>query len=186
MFSQHFNAQTIVGLVRLISLAFLVNLAIAAVPAQSTTQIEQYDYIVVGSGPGGGPLAANLARANYTVLLIEAGDASDSTGQYSPLVTWDFFVKRYDDPAREMKNHHVTWRTKDGRYWVGKGTDQPPEGSTLLGIYYPRGSALGGSTMINAMATFLPPDSDWNYIVNVTGDSSWRQVDSPAATATST
>lgn len=32
-----------------------------------------YDYIVVGSGPGGGPLAADLARAGYSTLLIEAG-----------------------------------------------------------------------------------------------------------------
>ena len=32
-----------------------------------------YDYIVVGSGAGGGPLAANLATSGYRVLLIEAG-----------------------------------------------------------------------------------------------------------------
>ena len=33
-----------------------------------------YEYIVIGSGPGGGPLAANLAKAGHSVLLIEAGD----------------------------------------------------------------------------------------------------------------
>ncbi|KND91020.1 hypothetical protein TOPH_04423 [Tolypocladium ophioglossoides CBS 100239] len=32
-----------------------------------------FDYIVVGSGPGGGPLAVNLAEAGYSVLLLEAG-----------------------------------------------------------------------------------------------------------------
>jgi choline dehydrogenase len=27
--------------------------------------------------------------------------------------------------------------------------------------------------MVNAMCTWLPPDSDWNYIQNITGDASW-------------
>ncbi len=33
----------------------------------------QYDYVIVGSGAGGGPLAGNLAKAGYKVLLLEAG-----------------------------------------------------------------------------------------------------------------
>ena len=37
-----------------------------------------YDYIVVGSGPGGGPLACRLARAGFNVLLIDAGDDSSA------------------------------------------------------------------------------------------------------------
>src|SRR5215469_6175691 len=33
------------------------------------------DFIVIGAGPGGGPLACNLAKAGYKVVLIEAGTA---------------------------------------------------------------------------------------------------------------
>ena len=34
---------------------------------------EQPDFIIVGSGAGGGPLAARLARRGYHVVLLEAG-----------------------------------------------------------------------------------------------------------------
>ncbi|KAF2277048.1 GMC oxidoreductase-like protein [Westerdykella ornata] len=136
---------------------------------------DQYDYIVVGSGPGGGPLASNLARANYSVLLIEAGDQSTqgNSGQYPPQITWDFFVKHYADEKRNMMNNKLVWKTTQGRYWVGPGSSTPPSGAKFLGVYYPRGSTVGGSSMINAMCTWLPADSDWNYIANITGDSSW-------------
>jgi len=149
-------------------------------PLEERQGADVYDYIVVGSGPGGGPLASNLARANYSVLLIEAGDTSTqgSSGQYPPQITWDFFVKHYSDEKRQKMNNHLTWKTADGSYWVGKGTDTPPAGSTFLGVYYPRGATVGGSSMINAMVTWLPPDSDWDYIGNITGDKSWRYVSS--------
>ena len=135
-----------------------------------------YDYVVVGSGPGGGTVASGLARANFTVLLIEAGDDSKegNMGDYSPGLTWDFFVKHYDDPQKDRMNNKLTWKTPSGGYWVGNSSETPPAGSTFMGIYYPRGAALGGSSLINAMATLLPPDSEWDHIANITGDLSWR------------
>ena len=38
-----------------------------------TTKQADCEYIVVGSGAGGGPVAANLAEAGHKVLLLEAG-----------------------------------------------------------------------------------------------------------------
>ena len=83
-------------------------------------------------------------------------------------------LANYEDEERVLQYHRLTWRLPDGRYWVGPASQPPPQGAELLGVYYPRGATLGGSTMINAMFTFLPPDSDWDYVVNITGDTSWR------------
>ena len=41
-------------------------------PASGT----EYDYIVVGSGSAGSPVAGRLAEAGHSVLLIEAGGPS--------------------------------------------------------------------------------------------------------------
>lgn len=138
--------------------AALLTSAVLAAPA-SQAAAEEYDYIVVGSGPGGGPLAVSLAKANYSVLLLEAGDDSlQGGGQYPPTITWDFFVKHYEEEERIRQYHRLTWRLTNGQYWVGPASQPPPAGAELLGVYYPRGATLGGSTMINAMITFLPND----------------------------
>ncbi|KAH9905729.1 GMC oxidoreductase [Xylariomycetidae sp. FL2044] len=142
----------------------------------------QYEYIVIGSGPGGGPLAADLARAGYTVLLLEAGsdyvddpiyqDVNLATvASNDPRTRWDFFVKHSDDPERELTYKHMTWRTADGSFYVGL---DPPEGAEQLGIWYPRAAVIGGCAMHNAAYLELPSDENWDYIANITGDDSWR------------
>jgi len=157
-------------------LAVLAASAAVAAPGASS-----YDYIVIGSGPGGGPLAANLARAGYSTLLIEAGGDEGDNPTYSDignfneaandeLTRWDFWVKHSDDPARDLKFEHTTWDTGDGTFYVGL---DPPEGAKLLGIQYPRAAVLGGCAMHNAGVCSMPADDDWNIIVNKTGDTSW-------------
>ncbi|KAK4118584.1 GMC oxidoreductase [Parathielavia appendiculata] len=158
----------------LFSLAVLLHGPLAA--AQTAPRDgAAYDYIVVGSGPGGAVLAVNLAKAGHSVLLLEAGDDNPGQGfgRYTPTVTWDFYVKHYpESDPRDNQYSHLTWMTPEGRYWVGQSG--APAGSKLLGVYYPRGATLGGSSMINAMVCWLPSDSDWNYHAEVTGDDSWR------------
>ena len=144
---------------------------------------EEYDYIVVGSGPGGGPLAAYLARAGYTTLLLDAGDDHGDEPVYREIANfnaagndertrWDFFVKHSDDPERELKYERMTWRTAEGEFYVGL---DPPEGAEMLGIYYPRSAALGGCAMHNAGVASLPTASEWEHIVEITGDESWGE-----------
>ncbi|GAB1314678.1 Glucose-methanol-choline oxidoreductase N-terminal domain-containing protein [Madurella fahalii] len=140
-----------------------------------------YDYIVVGSGPGGAPLASNLAKAGHSVLLLEAGDdqSADITtsilalGRATVANRWDFFVRQYSDDAKQLKNNHLTWQRADGSLWVGNGSAAPAD-ANLLGVYYPRGATLGGSSVINAGVAVLPSRSDWDYIGRLTGDRSWN------------
>jgi choline dehydrogenase len=74
-------------------------------PKRQTTVLKDYDYIIVGSGPGGAPLAARLGLAGQKVLVIEAGDDIAATdwnatvpyfnGRASedPKMAWNFYVR---------------------------------------------------------------------------------------------
>jgi choline dehydrogenase len=54
------------------------------------------------------------------------------------------------------------------------GGRSPPEGSKVLGNFYPRYGGLGGCTEHNALVGLLPTVNDMAYIANITGDSSWE------------
>ncbi|KAF2021509.1 GMC oxidoreductase [Aaosphaeria arxii CBS 175.79] len=148
-----------------------------------------YDYVVIGSGPGGGPLSARLAIAGYKVLLIEAGDDQSSNVRYKvpalhaqsneePGMRWDFYVNHYSDLERQKRDSKMTYRTPNGGLFVGPsgvtGTGQPPEGSEPLGILYPRAGTLGGCSAHNALITIYPHKSDWDGIAKLTADKSWK------------
>jgi len=52
---------------------------------------DAFDYIIVGSGAGGGTLAARLAEAARSVLLLESGGDSRrlaGTNDYQPGINW--------------------------------------------------------------------------------------------------
>ena len=131
--------------------------------AQASSDPDEFDYIVIGSGAGGGPLAVNLAKAGYSVLILEAGedDKDDLLTQTpalhlasteDPRLAWNYYVNHFKDPAQQKK---------DSKLVPGKG------------VMYPRGSTVGGSTTINAMVTVYPHDSDFNDIASLTGDGTW-------------
>lgn len=125
---------------------------------------DSFDYIVVGSGAGGGPLAANLARAGFRVLLLEAGGdeepydyqvpAFHARASEDPRFAWNFYVRHYADEARQRR---------DDKY-------RPEHG----GVLYPRAATLGGCTAHNAMILIYPQNSDWDGIAALTGDASWH------------
>ncbi|CAK1366001.1 Oxygen-dependent choline dehydrogenase [Cercospora beticola] len=140
-----------------------------------------YEYVIIGSGPGGGPLASRLAIAGHKVLLIEAGgDYGDNYNQSVPTyslksaeddsIKWDYWVRHYEDLERQQKDTKMTYRNPDGSLYVGL---YPPEGAEPLGILYPRTGALGGCSEHHALITTYPWRADWTYIQQLTGDDSW-------------
>jgi len=146
----------------------------------SSNSHNQFDceYVVIGSGAGGGTVASRLAQAGRSVVLLEAGgdprklkggdpvypDANRLPTDYdvpafhafaseNSAIKWDFYVRHYSDRGQQRL---------DPKYSEEKD-----------GVLYPRAATLGGCTAHNAQILIYPHNSDWEYIAGLTQDPTW-------------
>ncbi|KAH7093264.1 cellobiose dehydrogenase [Paraphoma chrysanthemicola] len=128
------------------SLLFAPLILAAPSPLEKT-----WDYIIVGSGASGIPLADRLSETGKSVLLLERGWASSGRwgGTWKPSWLQGTNLTRFDVPGLAQ----LVWEpTFDN---TGIWCDDTPS---------PAGCLLGGGTAINAGQFYLPVpnDFDWN------------------------
>ena len=139
------------------------------------------EYVVVGSGAGGGTVAARLAEAGRrwccsrraaTRRKLHGGDPveprtgcpttttcrpSTPSRPRTTAMKWDFFVRHYANDAQQRQ---------DAKY----RETRTAAASTACSIRGP--ATLGGCTAHNAMIMMYPHDADWDDIAELTGDRS--------------
>ncbi|KAL2167097.1 hypothetical protein VTG60DRAFT_1688 [Thermothelomyces hinnuleus] len=128
-------------------------LGLGAVWAASVRAVELrgYEYVV----------GANI---NYTVPAYHARVSEDEA------MAWNFFVRHYEDDERQARDWKASYDTPDGDVYTGLN---PPPGSKLKGVLYPRARTLGACTAHNAMVAVYPQAADFQYMATLTGDRSW-------------
>src|SRR5437879_3106729 len=95
-------------------------------------RMPDHEYIVVGSGAGGGPLAARLAELGHRVLLLEAGGEDEPWTYQVPV----FHGLATEDEAMRL-DHYVRHyaeedlQKRDPKYERDRG-----------GVFYPRARTL--------------------------------------------
>ncbi|MEU6197788.1 GMC oxidoreductase [Streptomyces sp. NPDC047061] len=124
-----------------------------------------FDYIVVGAGAGGGPLAANLAAEGMRTLLLDAGGSPENDNYLvpafhadaseDPVQCWNYFVRHYADEQQQQRDSKLV-----------------PD----RGVLYPRAGTVGGCTAHHALITVYPYNRDWDAIAEETGDASWQST----------
>ncbi|KAM7186733.1 hypothetical protein V8F33_011656 [Rhypophila sp. PSN 637] len=112
----------------------------------SVSSDQAFDYIVIGSGAGGIPIADRLSEAGHTVLLIEKGPASSGRwgGTMKPKWLDGTNLTRFDVPG--LCN----------QIWAD------PVGVSCTDVDQMAGCVLGGGTAVNAGLWWKPHPADWD------------------------
>ncbi|KAF5572589.1 cellobiose dehydrogenase [Fusarium pseudoanthophilum] len=118
-----------------------------AAPTGTPVPDETYDYVVVGGGAGGLPIADRLSEAGKKVLLIEKGPPSSGRwgGTRKPDWLGGTNLTRFDVPG--LCNE----------IWADSSGIACPDTDQMAGC------VLGGGTAINAGLWWRPNPQDWDF-----------------------
>ncbi|KAJ7184484.1 putative choline dehydrogenase [Mycena filopes] len=129
--------------------------ALHSCPDLSSSSRDVFDFVVVGSGAGGGPLAARLAENGFSVFLVDTGDDVNTYNTMLPA----YWGRATEDPKTELAYNIKEYSAPDSRI-----------------AWYPRARALGGSTIHNAMINIIAGSrSDFDGIADTFKDPSWSR-----------
>ncbi|KAK8003575.1 hypothetical protein PG989_003294 [Apiospora arundinis] len=128
----------------------------------STAWNQTYDYIIIGSGAGGIPLADRLTEAGHTVLMLEKGPPSTGLWGGTMKAPWleGTNLTRFDVPGLSNQIWH------------------DPTGITCADFPYMSGCLLGGGTAVNSGLWWKPHPADWDYA----WPAGWKSTDLVGAT----
>ncbi|CZT45758.1 probable cellobiose dehydrogenase [Rhynchosporium secalis] len=141
---------------------------ISAIPVPPSAT---YDYVIVGGGAGGIPMADKLSAAGKSVLLIEKGVAS--SGRWGGTLRPEGVL---GSKGGWLDGTNLTWFDVPGqcnRIWNGGSP-----GVACTDIDQMAGCILGGGTAVNAGLWWKPNPADWD----VNFPAGWKSQDIAAAT----
>ncbi|KAF5369212.1 hypothetical protein D9757_010031 [Collybiopsis confluens] len=121
---------------------------------QSSADLQAYDFVVIGAGPGGAAVSNRLTEdPNVSVLVVEAGGTNnDSITIDVPLLC-------------TMLTPNTQWD------WNYTTTPQPNLNDRVLP--FPRGLGLGGTSAVNCLVYTRGSKQNIDRWAELSGDSSW-------------
>ncbi|KAJ3843490.1 alcohol oxidase [Lentinula raphanica] len=122
-------------------------------PPCEDTSNSTFDYVVVGAGAGGGPLAKSVL-----ILVVDAGHDALNINTTIPL----YFIRAIEDLQTEL-NYTL---------------DEYPPGFQFQknDAWYPRARAVGGSTIHNALINIIAETkTDFDNLAAAFNDSTWSR-----------
>ncbi|KAJ7494445.1 hypothetical protein B0H11DRAFT_936759 [Mycena galericulata] len=130
--------------------------ALPSCPDLSQEGSDIFDFVVVGSGAGGGPLAARLAENGFSVFLVDVGNDENIFNTTLPA----YWGRATEDPTTELAYNIKEFSNPESRI-----------------AWYPRARALGGSTIHNAMINIIGgTQTDFDGIADAFDDQSWSRA----------